>query len=175
MCPASATSIPHILIHGEHAERPCGVGTIAGELLSVFPRRDEAVVVEVVLSVAHLAGGQSVAADAEWTALDGYGSRVEAVGAFPVVCIEDGWLVQCAIPHDNAIVIAQYQCAACIDGIGQLAAAHPGIVGEVKIGSSFSRCLCHGAEDAGYGRIHGTGQGDILMDAVVEHEIASLR
>ena len=161
-----------ILVDREHSEGSGGGGSVSCEALPLFSSTDEAVVVEVVLPLAGVACGDAAAAHGERFAAHGDGRRVEAVGAFAVVGVEDGWLRECAISHDDAVIVAQDERPPRVHRVLDAAAARPAVVGEVEPCRPVAHGSGHLAEDAGGHRVHRTGKGGVLVDAVVEDEIA---
>ena len=161
-------------IHHQHTEGAGGGGAVSCESLAVFAIGDEPVVVHIIFAMAFGAGGDAVGGHGEWRASHRYGIRVEAVGTFPVICVEGGGDVEGAITHDDAVVVTEDECAPRIHGILYRTAAHPRVVDEVVIGGSAAHRHRHLTEDARCGRVHRTGQGGVVMYRIVVDEIASL-
>ena len=160
-------------VHGEDTEGSGGRGAVAGHLLAAVAGHHDTAAVHVILPVANLAGGQSVAAHGEGFAPHGQRVGVETVGALLVVGVEHGWGVQGAESHNHAVVVADDIGAPLVDAVDDTAAALSGIVGEGEVGGTAGLHLAlDEAEDAGRVDVHGAGQDGVVVLAVVDGQVA---
>ena len=105
------------LVHAKHTIGASGGGTIADEFLPGIATGDNASVVQVVLTLTGLAGGNAIGGNLQGIAANRNTRVVVAVRALAVEGVEHRWVGKHAKAHDKAVVHAKHERAPRVDGI----------------------------------------------------------
>lgn len=161
------------LVHAEYAISTGGGGAIADEFLAGVATGNDAAIVQVVQSLAGLASSNAVGGYLQGVATDGNTRVVVAVRAFAVEGVEHWWVGEHAKAHDDTVVHAKHERAPRVDSIedalggGLLTADEAEVLCTAVVGKG------NGGEHTSIG-CHGSGQRGVLMNAIVDDEIAAV-
>lgn len=146
---------------------------IAHKFVAFVAIYDDAAAVQVVFTMARLAGGNAGGGHLEGFAANGHHVGVEAVGTLAVVGVE-GEVAPCAVAHYQTLVHAEQNGAPLVDGVEYRFTALPLVAGELIVLRPALVLQRDGNENAAVG-CHGRGECGVLMRIVVEHQIAVAR
>ena len=161
------------LVHAKHAISTGGGGAIADEFLAGIATGNNASIVQVVLPLTGLTGGDAVGGYLQGIAADGNTRVVVAVRALAVEGVEHWWVGKHAKAHDETIVHAKHKCAPRVDGIEDalggclLTTDEPEVLCTAVVG----KCDC--GEHTGVGR-HRCRQRGVLVHVIVDNKIAPM-